>query len=271
MPRLKTNGVELYYERSGEGEPLLLVHGLLFSGDSWREQVSALAQDYNCITVDLRGQHRSETTPDLTGYDLWNQVEDVHGLIEQLGVAPVHYVGLSMGGMIGMRLALRHPGDLRDMVLLDTAADGEEPEKAERYAAMRHVMRKGELDAVLPALPPVFFSDDYVAQRGDLVEGWFDSLRQGNADGFALASQAVDERDDITEQLGTITAPTLVLHGTEDVPIPVEKGEAIAAAIPGARLELIAGAGHQSNMDHPTEVTSLLREWLASRAGAGVR
>jgi 3-oxoadipate enol-lactonase len=268
MPRLKTNGVELYYERVGSGEPLLLVHGLLFSAESWRDQLDALSADYDCVAVDLRGQHRSQATEDPAGYDLWNQAEDLHGLVLELGLAPVHYAGLSMGGMIGMRLALTHPEDLRDMVLLDTSAEGEEPEKAERYAAMRHVMRKGELEAVLPALPPVFFADRYVAAHGERVEAWFESLRQGSAEGFALASQLVDERDDISARLAEISVPTLVIHGTEDVPIPVERARALADGIPGARLELVEGAGHQSNMDHPEEITRLLRDWLASHRGA---
>ncbi|HEV1998213.1 MAG TPA: alpha/beta fold hydrolase, partial [Candidatus Dormibacteraeota bacterium] len=85
---IKTNGVELDFERQGKGESLLLVHGLLFSAESWRDQVDALSSEYDVIAVDLRGQHRSETTPDLAGFDLWNQMEDIHGLVTQLGIAP---------------------------------------------------------------------------------------------------------------------------------------------------------------------------------------
>ena len=269
MATITTNGVELYYERKGSGEPLLLVHGLLFSAESWRDQLDVLAVHYDVIAVDLRGQHRSATTPEPSDYDLWNQVEDVHGLITALGIAPVHYAGLSMGEMIGMRLAIRHPGDLRDLVLLDTSGRAEDPEKVERYEAMRHVMGKGELDAVLPVLPTVFFADAYVAEHADKVEAWFDALRAGNAEGFILASRAVDERDDVSDQLGVIDLPTLVIHGTEDVPIPVEEAELLAARIRGARLELVEGAGHQSNMDHPTEVTALISDFLAARTGAG--
>ena len=274
MATIKTNGVEMYYERKGSGEPLLLVHGLLFSAESWRDQFDTLSAEYDVIAVDLRGQHRSETTTDPAGYDLWNQMEDVHGLITALGVAPVHYAGLSMGGMIGMRLAIRHPEDLRDLILLDTSARGEDPEKVERYEAMRHVMGKGEIDHVLPALPVVFFADAYVDQHADKVEAWFDALRAGNPDGFALASRAVDHRDDISDELGVIDLPTLVIHGTEDVPIPMEEAELLAARIPGAQLEVVEGAGHQSNMDHPEEVTALVRGFLArassaAAAGAG--
>jgi pimeloyl-ACP methyl ester carboxylesterase len=114
----------------------------------------------------------------------------------------------------------------------------------------------------------VFFADAYVTEQSDKVEAWFASLREGNPNGFALASRAVDYRDDIAGQLAGIALPTLVIHGTEDVPIPMEEAELIAARIPGARLEVIEGAGHQSNMDHPEEVTRIIRSFLAERATA---
>ncbi|MEA2684776.1 MAG: 3-oxoadipate enol-lactonase [Chloroflexota bacterium] len=261
---ITTNGTELYYEREGSGEPLLLVHGLLFSGESWRDQVVALSGEYDCITVDLRGQHRSPAPEDAASYSLWNQAEDIHGLITQLGLAPVHYAGLSMGGMIGMRLALTHPEDLRDLVLVDTSAMGEDPERSELYEALRKVMEEGQTDAVLPALPPVFFADAFITGQPERLEAWLQTLRDGDAMGFVRASRAVDERDDITARLGEIHVPTLVVHGSEDAAIPVENAEALAAGIPGARFQLVDGAGHQSSMDHPDEVTAAIRDFLAS-------
>lgn len=269
MATIMTNGMEMYFEREGRGEPLLLVHGLLFSAESWRDQVDALAADYDCITIDLRGQHRSQATEDPSEYDLWKQVEDVHGVVTALGLAPVHYVGLSMGGMIGMRLALSHPEDLRDLVLVDTSPRGEEPERIELYEAMRRVIGQGGMESVLPALPPVFFCDDFIAARGDRIEAWFDTLRSGDHMGFVRASRAVDERDDITDRLKEIALPTLVIHGTEDAAIPIENAQLMGDNIPGARFEVVEGGGHQSNMDHPDEVTALIRDFLASvRSGA---
>lgn len=271
MATIMTNGMEMYYQREGSGEPLLLVHGLLFSAESWRDQVDALATNYDCIAVDLRGQHRSQATEDPGEYDLWNQAEDVHGLITALGLAPAHFVGLSMGGMIGMRLALSHPEDLRDLVLIDTSPRGEAPERVELYEAMRRVMERGGTESVLPALPTVFFCDDFIATSGDRIEAWFDSLRAGDPMGFVRASRAVDERDDITGRLNEIGLPTLVMHGTEDAAIPMDNARVMGDNIPGARFEVVEGAGHQSNMDHPDEVTALIRDFLASvRSGARV-
>jgi pimeloyl-ACP methyl ester carboxylesterase len=263
MPTVSTNGIEMYYERKGSGEPLLLVPGLLFGAEHWRPQTDVLASDYDVIAVDLRGQYHTTTTDNQADYDMWNQTEDVYGLIHALGVAPVHYAGLSMGGFIGMRMALKHPEALRDLVLIDTQSHSEEPEKAAMYAAMRQILRAGQFDAVAPAMPATFFCDDFIANHSDQVEAWLARLREGDHDGSAHASQGVDERDDITDRLGEIKLPALVAHVTEDVPIEIERAEEMASLIPGAKFVRIEGAGHQSNVDHPDEVTALIRGFLA--------
>lgn len=269
MPTVSTNGIEMYYEREGSGEPLLLVPGLLFGAEHWRPQMEVLASDYDVVAVDLRGQYHTTTTDDQAGYDMWNQMEDVYGLIQALGIAPTHYAGLSMGGFIGMRMALKYPKSLRDLILIDTQAHSEDPEKAAMYAGMRQILRAGQFDAVAPAMPATFFCDDFIANHSDQVDAWLARLRENNHEGSANASQGVDERDDITERLGEINLPTLVAHGTEDVPIEIERAEEMASLIPGARFVRIEGAGHQSNVDHPDEVTSLIQEFLAGvRQGA---
>jgi 3-oxoadipate enol-lactonase len=269
MPTVKTNGIDMYYERKGAGEPLLLVPGLLFGAEHWRPQMDALAPDYDVIAIDLRGQYHTTTTDDLAEYDMWNQAEDVHGLIQALGIAPTHYAGLSMGGFLGMRIALTHPEDLRDLVLIDTQSRPEDPEKIAQYDAFRRLYLEGVTEPLRSALPLTFFCDDFIANHRDLVEAWMDDLIAGNHVGTVHASQAVDDRDDITDRLGEIKLPTLVAHGTEDVPIEIEKAEEMASLIPGARFTRIEGAGHQSNVDHPAEVSTLIAEFLAEvRSGA---
>ena len=263
MPAVTTNGVTLHYTREGAGEQVLLVHGYLFGARWWRPQIDWLAGHFEVTAVDLRGHMDSETPDDDAGYDLWNQAEDLHGLIGALRLRPVHYVGLSMGGMIGMRLALSHPEDIRSLVLLDTSADPEDPEKAERYAAMRQVVASGELAAVTPALPPIFFVDDFITEHADIVDDWLARLVASNHMGVVRSGQAIDGRDDISGRLGEIGVPTLVIHGSEDVAIPVDRAERIAHGIPGARLEVIH-AGHQSNVDRPEETSRLIRDFLVA-------
>jgi 3-oxoadipate enol-lactonase len=263
MPTVETNGIEMFYDRKGSGEPLLVVPGLLFGAEHWRPQMDALASEYDVIAVDLRGQYRTSTTEDQSGYDMWNQAEDVHGLIHALGIAPTHYVGLSMGGFVGMRIALRHPDDLRDLVLIDTQARAEDRDKVAQYDAFRQLYLEGLMEPLRAAVPHSFFCDDFLANHDDRVQAWFDNLIAGNHRGTVHASLAVDMRDDISHRLGEIRLPTLVAHGTMDVPIEIEKAEELASLIPGAGFTRIEGAGHQSNVDHPEEVTTLIRDFLA--------
>jgi 3-oxoadipate enol-lactonase len=264
LPTVRTNGIEMYYERKGSGEPLLLVPGLLFGAEHWRPQLEVLASEFDVIAVDLRGQYHTTTTESQAEYDLWNQAEDVHGLIQALGIAPTHFAGLSMGGFIGMRIALRHPEDLRDLVLIDTQARSEDQEKLSQYDAFRQLYLQGVMEPLRAAVPLSFFCDDFIAHQDDRVQAWFDNLIAGDHQGTVRASLAVDMRDDLTERLGEIWLPTLVAHGTEDVPIEIEKAEEMASLIPGARFLRIEGAGHQSNVDHPDEVTTLIREFLVA-------
>src|SRR5258708_8363931 len=159
MPSVPTNGIEMNYERKGWGEPLLRVPGLLFGGEHGRLQMGVLEAGYGVVAVDLRGQYHTTTTDDQADYDMWNQMEDVYGLIQVLGIAPTHYAGLSMGGFIGMRMALKHPEALRDLILIDTQAGPQDPQKAATHAARRQILRARQFDAVAPALPPTFFCD----------------------------------------------------------------------------------------------------------------
>ena len=110
MPWLGVDGVELHYEERGGaagGTPIVFSHGLLWSGGMFDAEVAALSGRYRCIAYDHRGQGRSATSP--TPYDMERLADDAAALIEQLGAVPCHFVGLSMGGFVGMRLAARRP------------------------------------------------------------------------------------------------------------------------------------------------------------------
>lgn len=270
MPTVETNGTVLRYVREGSGDPVLLLHGYLFGADWWRPQMETLRDGFDVIAVDLRGQMRSPAPDDPDGYDLWNQAEDIRGLLDALGVGSAHIVGLSMGGMIALRLTLRHPERVRSLVLMDTTSRPEAPENADRYEAMRQIVRAGQLEEVLPALPPVFFSDEFIANEPQAVDAWLAALRGSDATGLVLVSDAIDRRDDVTDRLDEIKVPALVIHGRQDVPIPFELGEELAARIPGARFAAVDGA-HQSNVDSAAETSRLIREFLQEiTAAAGI-
>ncbi|MBV8195435.1 MAG: alpha/beta fold hydrolase, partial [Candidatus Dormibacteraeota bacterium] len=176
---------------------------------------------------------------------------------------PTHVVGLSMGGFIAMRLAFRHPQTVRSLVLLDTNASPEDPERVQRNEAMAQVVEGGDLEAVLPALPPIFLADDYIVEHRAAVDDWLARVAAADPHGAVLALRGFNTREDLVPRLGEIGVPTLVIHGREDAAIPVEEAERIAAGIAGARLELVSG-GHQSNVDRAEETSRLIREFLVS-------
>src|SRR5260370_13348691 len=120
MPRLQVDGADLHYQEAGRGPALVFAHGLLWSSSMFRFQIAALRDRYRCIAFDFRGQGQSEVTR--RGYDMDTPARDAAQLIEKLGAAPAHFLGLSMGGFIGLRLAARRARLLRPPELLETCA-----------------------------------------------------------------------------------------------------------------------------------------------------
>jgi len=140
MPIIRVNGAALYYEEHGAGpETIVCAHGLLWSCRMFDAQVALLKERYRCVAFDFRGQGQSEVTR--SGYDMETLYEDALALIEQLGCAPCHFLGLSMGGFIGLRLAARHPELLRSLILLETSADPEPGEHVAKYRQLTFVAR----------------------------------------------------------------------------------------------------------------------------------
>ncbi|MHB8572161.1 MAG: alpha/beta fold hydrolase [Candidatus Dormibacteria bacterium] len=261
MSEAVINGCRHHYQVTGVGEPVLLAHGLLFNGDQW-DGVLAHLTGYRAVTFDWRGQHRSEVTED--GYDNWSLGRDALALMDHLGIERAHWVGLSMGGFVGLRLALAHPERLLSLTLIDSAAVADLPEQDAMNSAFVHVARRGELDAVAPGLPPIFFSPTFIAEHGAVVQGWVDRIMAADTEGLCRATLgAVVGRDDVSDRLTSIGVPTLVMCGTEDVPQPLERSEAMASAIPGARLVRLEGLGHMSAVEDPDLVGRELRAFLA--------
>jgi pimeloyl-ACP methyl ester carboxylesterase len=148
---------------------------------------------------------------------------------------------------------------------MDTSAEPEDPEKVERYEGLRQVVEAGQFEAVTPALPKIFFVDEFVDEHPEAVDDWVSRLLAGNHMGMVRSGRGIDSRDDISHRLGEIGVPTLVIHGTEDVAIPIDRAERIASGVPGARLATIR-AGHQSNVDSPEETSRLIRDFLTAIA-----
>ncbi|MCS0601398.1 alpha/beta hydrolase [Streptomyces sp. LP11] len=268
MPQLRSGGATLAYTDTGapphrpDAPTVLFGHGLLFGGWMFRPQVTALRDRYRCLCLDWRGQGVSPAARD--GYDMDTLTLDVLNLLDALGTGPVHYAGLSMGGFVGMRLAARHPDRVRSLSLLATTADGLRPRRARQFRQLAVVHRLVGLRPVRRRAAALAFGATFLDSPGSgpVLAEWERRVRQGSRTGVARAARAVADHPPVADELHGITAPTLVLVGAEDVSTPPADAERIAARIGGARLEVIAGAGHTPTLEQPGAVSRSLRDFL---------
>ena len=272
MPTLRVDGATLWYEEHGRGpETVVFAHGLLWSGRMFDAQVAGLADRFRCVTFDFRGQGQSEVTEG--GYDMDTLSDDAAALIEALGCAPCHFVGLSMGGFIGMRLAARRPELIRSLVLMETSAEPEPAENVPRYRMLGGIVRLlGTLGMrlVMPRVMRIMFGRTFLEDPAREADRrlWRERGMANRPRGIVRALQGVIDRKPIADELGKIAVPTLVMVGDEDVATVPAKAERIHAAIAGSRLVVIPGAGHTSSVEQPDVVNAALEGFLASVSAA---
>ncbi|HEX8703924.1 MAG TPA: alpha/beta fold hydrolase [Myxococcaceae bacterium] len=266
MPHIRIHGAQLYYEEHGAGDDTLFFsHGLLWSGEMFREQVAALKGRYRVITFDHRGQGRSERTRERLDMD--SLAEDAAELIRQLSPQkPVHFAGLSMGGFVAMRLAARQPQLLKSCILLETSADPEPEEKKAKYRQLTWVVRLLGAKLVASKVMQIMFGQSFLKDpaKAALRREWQGRLEALDRD-IHRAVTAVTSRSGIYEELKTIRCPTLVIVGDEDVATVPAKAERIHQAIAGSELVRIPRAGHTSTVENPEEVTRALLDFLTRR------
>lgn len=190
--------------------------------------------------------------------------DDAAAVIQQLGLGKVHFVGLSMGGFVGMRLAARRPELIRSLSLLDTSAGPEDASKVKKYRLLAKVYGLLGLGPVTSQVKPIMFGPTYLAspEAGPQVEAWMNEVKAVRRSGMKQAIYGVTDRVPILEELDAITAPTLVVVGADDVATPVAKSEAIADSIAGARLEIVPHAGHSSTIEQPDALCDLLEAFI---------
>ncbi|AWB91092.1 alpha/beta fold hydrolase [Aeromicrobium chenweiae] len=268
MPVVEANRARIFVEDTGApaGRPdapaIVFGHGLLFSGRMFAAQVERLRDRYRCVTIDWRGQGRSPAADG--GYDMDTLTEDAVAVIEALGVGPVHFVGLSMGGFVGMRLGARRPDLIRSLVLLDTSAGPEDPEKVSQYRLLATVYGVVGLSPVRGRVEPIMFGPTFLASsaaRRD-TDAWVADVKACRRSGVKQAIRGVTDREPVLAELDRITAPTLVAVGDEDVATPPAKAEVIAGAIAGARLEIVTGSGHSSTIEQPERLADLIEDFV---------
>ena len=256
MKTIQRPGARVAYEISGDGPPLLLGHSLLCNRQMWNEVLPALQARHRVINVDARGHGESTADAPFTLDDLvsdWLAILD-HEEIEQTALC-----GLSMGGMVAMRLALVAPKRVTTLALLDTSAESERGSKRLQFRLMAEILRSmGPLSVLLTAVSKLMFGPTTLRTQPALVAQQIEAIRQVDRRAIYFAVRAVTERPPVGHRLAQIRCPTLVVVGEEDRATPPVLSERIAAAIPNSRLVRIPRAGHLTALEAPQAVIDAL-------------
>jgi 3-oxoadipate enol-lactonase len=259
--KVTVNGITVNYTLDGPANApvVTLSHSLATDLSMWEPQMKALTARYRVLRYDTRG-HGGTDAP-AGAYTLTQLADDARALLKALGVARTHWIGLSMGGMIGQTLALASPEVFQSLALCDTSSRI----PAEMKPAWADRIRTAETQGMEPLVEPTigrWFTAPFRERRKDVVEQVRTMIRNTKPQGYVGCCHAIAALD-LTDKLGAIQIPTLIIVGEEDLGTPVTASEAIKAKIVGSELEILKSAAHLSNMEQPEAFTAALTSFLS--------
>ena len=270
MPTLDIDGTDIYYERRGAGEPLLLLQGLGGNSLHWGEGfLGGLDDMFELVLCDYRGAGRSGA---LTGEcTIAKLADDATALLDALAIESAHVVGISMGGMVAQELALAHPERVRTLTLGCTFPGGPEAKMTDMAVVgmLAEAVLSGDGERALRAGYEAMIAPEYAADPANYALYAEVAVQYQAPVPVLMAQLQAIGAHDAGARLAGITAPTLVIHGTEDQMLPVSNGRMIGERIPGARLEILDGVGHLFWVEQPERSAELLREHALSGAPSG--
>jgi 3-oxoadipate enol-lactonase len=260
MPTIRINDADLFYEEAGSGEPVLLLHGLGSSTLDWAPQIEALRGSYRVIALDVRGSGRSRDLLKPTGpFSVAQFASDTKSLLETLGAAPAHIIGLSMGGMVAFQLAVDSPGSVRTLTIVNSGPELVPRTSAElRAFRLRRIVSrvfgpKGMAKMLAKRLFPVPAHEE--------KRRLFRERMALNDKGAYIASQEAIIGWSVLDRIGSIEAPTLAISSDQDY-TPVSAKELWARRMKDARVTVINDARHAVPIEWPEKLNPLLLEFL---------
>jgi 3-oxoadipate enol-lactonase len=262
MPFAENEGVKIYWEETGQGQPILLVMGLGWASCMWHRTREILAAKYRVITFDNRGVGRSDVPPG--PYPMATMAADAAAVLDAAGVKRAHVYGLSMGGMISQEFALQYPARVQSLILGCTAAGGAEAVQP-APEVIQVLMRRGvspqeAIEAIDPFIYDPGTARELIDQDRKLRLEWYPT-----AEGYLNQLQGIMAWEAYS-RLDRITAPTLVLHGEGDQLIPAANAKLIADRIPHARLVTIPRASHIFPADQPKITDQAVLAFLSAQS-----
>ncbi len=264
MERARINGVEVAYELRGSGAPLVMIHGAQGDQTMFSAMASAFGAEFHVLTFDQRGSGLSEK-PDMP-YSIAMLADDTAALMDHVGFAKAHVIGVSMGGMIAQELALRHGSKIRSLVLGCTTPGGPNGIRASGPAMGAYSTQAMSAEERGRALAEAAFTKGYIERHPELIPSMIEARRQRPIDtvGFAHRMKAAQTHDTF-DRLGQITCPTLVITGKDDALISWENSRLIAERIRGSQLVVLEPAGHCFWLEQPEQSYKAILEFLRSR------
>jgi len=263
--KLKLNGIEVNYVIEGSGPWLTMSHSLASNLTMWDEQAQLLSKKFKVLRYDTRGHGRSSAPPG--PYTLDQLAEDVHALFVALGINETHWVGLSMGGMIGETFALKYPGVFQSMVLADTTSR-RPPGAAQMWGERIRLAQEKGMAALVDSTLERWFTAPYRNARPDVMARIAEHIRTTPVAGYAGCSQAIAAID-VMDRLKEIKCPVLIMVGEEDHGTPPAAARQIQENLPGSELLIIASAAHFSNVEQPEVFNRAMLGFLDKHAGRG--
>jgi 3-oxoadipate enol-lactonase len=267
MPIAHINGVDLYYERHGAvGEPLVLVHGYTGDVSDWRFQIAEFSRTHRVLAFDHRGHGRSAAPTDRSQYTIEQMADDVEALAAHIGFQHYHLLGHSMGGAIVQEVALRSRARLLSLTLQDCSI--RPVDRSSQIAAVlaaTHAIAEEQGMAAVAALHAQLPAPHMPAERRTEE---IQRLTAMSVDAYIGAWQALEKWQGTAGRACRIAVPTMVIYGEHDGSFLVDAAHELAAAIPGARLEMVPHAGHSPQYERPEIFNAALRRHLERNAGA---
>lgn len=256
--KIRANGIDINYSVEGEGPWLTFSHSLACNLHMWDAEAAQLSKRYTVLRYDTRG-HGASGAP-AGAYTLELLADDLHGLLQSMGVRSTHFVGLSMGGMIGQACALKYPGMFNSLALCDTTS---------RYltdaaGAWAERVQTAETLGMEPLVEPTlarWFTEPFRKTHAQVVQKVAGMIRSTPVAGYVGCSHAIFQIN-LTARLAEIRCPSLVIVGQDDPGTPVAMAEEIHHALPGSKLTILPAAAHLSNLEQPEAFDRALADFL---------
>lgn len=243
----------------GGGPPVLFSHGTLMDRTMFDPQLDALGDAYRCIAYNSRARTDQYADP----YDLDDLADDCAAVMDCFDVDSATVVGMSMGGFMGLRFALRYPGRLDALVLVDSMAEPHPEGEREQFRDMLDgLQERGHVTETLAEASKHLLFGQTTIEESDLGDRWVARWMTYPPDAIENEVESWRTRPGVVDRLDEIDVPVLVVHGAEDASISVDQTDSLLEGLPDARREVVPAAGHSSNLERPGPVTDAIRPFL---------